>query len=117
MGSAVRLLRSASLIVCLIVAASFLLFVVDQTKSASGHQQEKLAQAGPPGTSSSGSSANHEGSIRSTLTEVSNDLTAPFAGLASSSSEWADRGIRLVLALLVYGVGIGYIVRVVQVRV
>jgi hypothetical protein len=122
----VRLLRLASIVICLIVAASFLVFAINQTKSASGEQQEAL---GGPSTSQSAGSANpnsgsapnakhHENKLHKALDEASEELTSPFSGIVSSaSSEWANRGIRLVLALLVYGFGLGYVARVLRVRV
>ena len=36
-------LRLASVVLCLLVVASFVLFVVDQTGSASAHQQAELS--------------------------------------------------------------------------
>ena len=33
-----------------------------------------------------------------------------------SNSQWAIRGVRLLLALLVYGFGLGYLARVIRVR-
>ena len=45
-------------------------------------------------------------------------LTSPFSGIVSaSSSEWADHGVRLLLALLVYGFGLGFLARALRVRV
>jgi hypothetical protein len=106
----------------LIVIASFVVFAVDQTKSASGHQQEELASGAPvTRTSNSASSTggtSHEGSVHKAIDEASGQLTSPFSGIVSgSSSEWASRGSKLLLALLVYGFGLGYLARVLRVRV
>lgn len=52
------------------------------------------------------------------IDEASGQLTSPFSGIVSgSSSEWATRGAKLVLALLVYGFGLGYVARALRVRV
>ena len=52
------------------------------------------------------------------LDEASTELTSPFAGVVSGThSEWASRGGKLVLALIIYGFGLGYLARVVRVRV
>jgi hypothetical protein len=121
----VRLLRLASIAICLIVIASFVVFAIDQTKTASGHQQEQLSGGAPasaggstapkPAPSSGGS---HEGSVHKAIDEASGQLTSPFSGIVSgSSSEWATRGSKLVLALLVYGFGLGYVARALRVRV
>jgi hypothetical protein len=126
----VRLLRLASFVVCLIVVASFVTFAVNQTKSASTEQQEELGSV-PAGTSGKGTSTTtangtvttapapkHENSFHKDLDEASSNLTSPFGGIVSASAgEWANRGVRLVLALLVYGFGVGYLVRILRVRV
>ncbi len=53
-----------------------------------------------------------------TIDEASEELTSPFAGLVSgSSSEWVIRGVKLLLALAVYGFGLSYLARVLRVRV
>jgi len=111
----VRLLRVASIVICVIVAASFLVFAVQQTKSASGHQQEVIAS--PTGSSSEEPSVRHDGTIHKALDEVSSELTSPFAGVVTSSSEWTTRGVKLLFALVVYGFGLGYLARVLRVRV
>jgi hypothetical protein len=120
-----RLLRLASFVICLIVIASFVVFAVDQTKSASGHQQEVVASGSPVATNGSGvtgqaptTGASHKSSIHKAIDEASGDLTSPFSSIvSSSSSEWAERGSRLLLALLVYGFGLGYLARAIRVRV
>ncbi|MGH2902227.1 MAG: hypothetical protein ACRDK7_01325 [Solirubrobacteraceae bacterium] len=111
-SSLASLLRLASFVICLIVAASFLVFVVNQTSSASTHQQEELnGSAHTP-------APKHESSLHKTLDEASDFFTSPFAGVvAGSSSQWAIHGVKAVLALLVYGLGLSYLARVIRVRV
>jgi len=112
----VKLLRVASLVICAIVVASFATFAVEQTKSASGHQQAELKGEVAPGSAVSTSSK--EGSVHKKLDEAFNELTSPFASIVSgSSSEWAIRGVKLLLALLIYGFGLSYLARVLRVRV
>jgi hypothetical protein len=117
----VRLLRLASIVICLIVIASFATFVVHDTKTASKHQQESLATGAASSTSPAPAGKNStagESSVRKALDETSNQLTSPFAGVvSSSSSQWAIRGVKLLLALAVYGFGLGYLARVLRVRV
>jgi hypothetical protein len=111
----VRLIRTASIVICLIVIVSFVVFAVTETKSASGHQQAVLSEQP---TSGQQSPVKHEGSVHKALDEASSSLTSPFSGIvSSSSSEWASRGVRLALALLVYGFGLGYLARAIRVRV
>lgn len=109
-----RFMRLASVVICLIVAASFLVFAVTQTKAGSAHQQKEL---GAPVASSNTAGAAHEGTVHKALTETANTLTSPFSGIISSSSEWATRGVKLLLTLLIYGFGLGFLARLVRVRV
>jgi hypothetical protein len=111
-------------VVCLIVIASFALFVVNQTSSASAHQQQELnggtsvSSAEP--TQGSSTQAKHatKKSLRTRIDDVSKAITSPFSGVSSGwSSQWAIRGFNLVLALLVYGFGVGFLARAVRVRV
>jgi hypothetical protein len=116
--SIVRLLRLASIAICLIVIASFALFAINETKSASGRQQESLANGGPATTVTTGASApKHESAVHKAIDEASSKLTSPFSSLLSSSSEWAKRSGNLLLALLIYGFGLGYLARMLRVRV
>jgi hypothetical protein len=111
----VRLLRLASFVICLIVVASFVIFAAQQTKSASKQQTEAVS-----GNSSASSTktSTHESSLHKDIDEASTELTSPFAGIVSgSSSEWVIRGVKLLLALVVYGFGLSYLARVLRVRV
>jgi hypothetical protein len=112
----VKLLRLASFVICLIVIASFVLFAANRTNSASKHQTEKIA--GTPASESSGSSTKHESSVHKAIDEASQKLTSPFAGVVSgSSSEWLVHGVKLLIALAVYGFGLSYIARAIRIRV
>jgi hypothetical protein len=111
-------------VICLIVGASFFVFAIDQTKSASAQQTEEVAaSAGTPASPSKTSAPadttpKKENSVHKALDEASSSLTSPFAGIVSSSdSEWATRGVKLLLALVVYGFGLGYLARMLRVRV
>jgi hypothetical protein len=122
MLSIVRLLRFASIAICIIVIASFAIFAVDQTQSASNHQTEEIT--GGPGVTASTrggtarAPATHESAVHRTIDEASDQLTSPFAGVVSgSSSEWVIRGVKLLLALAVYGFGLGYLARTLRIRV
>ena len=110
-----KVIRLVSVAICLIVILAFIVFAVNQTKSASAHQREELGES--PAAIHKGQNANRESSIHKDLDEASAELTSPFSGIVSSSSEWADHSVRLVLALLVYGFGLGYVARVLRVRV
>jgi hypothetical protein len=106
------LLRLAASVICLIVVASFVVFAVDQTSNASAHQQNELN-----GSESAKSPPSHKSAVHKALDDTAEALTSPFSGVVSGSSQWAIHGVRTVLALLVYGFGLGYLARVIRVRV
>jgi hypothetical protein len=110
----VRILRIASFVICAIVITSFLVFALDQTKTASGRQTEAISGHAAPAPSTT----KNENGVHRAIEDASNQLTSPFASLVSgTSSEWAARGVKLLLALLLYGFGLGYLARVLRVRV
>ncbi len=116
-SSLAGLVLLASRIVCLIVIASFVVFVVDRTGSASTHQQNALTGNTSQSSESSSASTAKESSLHRTLDEASNVLTSPFAGVVSGTdSEWVIRLVRTVLALLVYGLGVAFLVRIIRIR-
>jgi hypothetical protein len=117
-SSIAGLMRLASFVICLIVIASFAIFAVDQTKGASAHQQQELKVGTKEALTSQPKSApEHESSVHEAIDEASNQLTSPFSGVTSgSSSEWAIHGVNVLLALAVYGFGLGYLARVIRVR-
>lgn len=128
LSSLAGLLRLASIAICLVAIASFGLFAVNQTSSASTHQQEVLnggspapatnPATNPPGTSSTKATGAHESSLHKAIDDASNAFASPFSGVtAGSSSEWVIRGTKLLLTLIVYGFGLGFLVRVIRVRV
>ncbi|HTR72125.1 MAG TPA: hypothetical protein VMG80_00900 [Solirubrobacteraceae bacterium] len=116
-SSLAGLVLLASRIVCLIVIASFVVFVVDRTGSASTHQQNALTGNTSQPSESSSSTTAKESSLHRTLDEASNALTSPFAGVVSGTdSEWVIRLVRTALALLVYGLGVAFLVRIIRIR-
>ncbi|HEX4187016.1 MAG TPA: hypothetical protein VHY83_03875 [Solirubrobacteraceae bacterium] len=115
-----RFVGLGSIVACVIVIASFVLFAVNQTSEASTHQQRLLSgevttasgEATPPATTSKKSS------LRKTVDEASEWLTSPFDSLTSASnSQWANHAILLLLALAIYGFGVGFLARTLRVRV
>jgi hypothetical protein len=116
--SLTRLARLASLVICVIVFVSFLIFVANQTKTASAHQQEVVNGTVVAGAPSPAKPAPPPSAIHKAIDEAANTFTSPFSGLtAGSSSQWVIHGGDFVLTLLVYGFGIGFLARVIRVRV
>jgi len=111
-----RLLRVAAVAMCLVTVASFGLYAINQTNTASAHQQESLASGGALAREVNTSEPHTKG-VRGVIDEVAKTLTSPFDGAtASSNSEWVKRGAGMGFALLVYGFGLGFLARFIRVR-
>jgi hypothetical protein len=114
----VTLLRIGSRIACLIVVVSFGLFVIDQTGSASTHQQEALSGTNGGPASKPAAPPAKEDEAHQVIDEVADKLISPFSGItAGSTSQWVIRGVGTLMALLVYGVGLGFLARFLRLRV
>ncbi len=104
-------------ILCGIVTVSFTLFAVDETRVASADSRMGIAAAsadGDPGASAALERARERdrSGIRRAIDDSNEVIVAPFHGLVASSSEpWVRRGVPAALALLVFGVGLGYLAR------
>jgi|ERR1700686_2349074 len=115
-------LRLGSRIACVIVVVSFGLFAIDQAGNASAQQQNEVNESAPASiagaTKPKSTTKKTEGGVREAIDEASSTITSPFAGAVTGvHNEWATRGLRMVLALLVYGFGLGYLARMLRVRV
>jgi len=117
-----RVVKFASVALCLVVIASFALFAINRTSDASAHQQrevngETAGGAGEPSSAIAPDSGGRKGSARRTIDEISEAVTSPFAALTEgSSSEWVIHSVDLAVALVVYGFGLGYVARTIRVR-
>lgn len=116
-GSLARLVSIVSLVLCAIVVASFAIFVIDETRTASGRQQQQLNGGGAaPAPAPAG--PKRPGGVHRAIDDAASAITAPFADVVSASSgEWAERGAKLGLALAIYGFGLGFLARVLRVHV
>ncbi len=103
-----RPLRTAAVLVSLIIVASFALFVVDESRDASSRAQAEIA-----GTARQEHARERaHGRVREAIDDADDVLLQPFAGLADgSSSQWVRRGVPTLLGLLVYGLGGAYLAR------
>ncbi|MGI8414025.1 MAG: hypothetical protein ACR2QA_16350 [Solirubrobacteraceae bacterium] len=95
---------------CALVLASFALFARDQLAGASKHQQNQIV-AGVTTTPGVLPSPTHHAQPRRFIDGAASTLDSPFASIVQSDSPWVNHGIPAILALLVYGVGIGYLAR------
>jgi len=112
-------LRIASRVACLIVIASFAFFVIEQASSASSRQQNALlgTNNGAAAAPSTSHKSSHKSTLHKTLDEAAEQLTSPFSGVtAGDTNQWVIRGVGTLLALLVYGIGVGYLTRLIRLR-
>ena len=111
-----RTIRLASLVCCVFVVMSFAMFARDQAAGASEHQQTELVAG--TNTSAAPAAITHKHSEpRRFIDDVAKTLTSPFSAVVKSSNPWVDHGLPTVLALVAYGVGLGYLARFASVRV
>jgi hypothetical protein len=94
-----------------LVISSFALFAHDQVAGASQHQQT----AELPGAAALAPKpvAPHKphAQPRRFIDGAASTLTSPFHSVIKSDNTWVDHGIPAVLALAVYGLGLGYLAR------
>ena len=112
-GVIYRLLRVTAFACCVLVVLSFAMFARDQMAGASEHQQTELVAGTTPTTTSP--SAQH-GQPRRFIDSAARTLTAPFDAVVHTSNQWVDHGLPALLALIVYGLGLGYLARYSAVR-
>jgi hypothetical protein len=106
-------LRWTAIVASLFVVAGFAMFAADQLGNASHQQVSELAS---PGAKQEAVRERQHTSLREAIDDVDDALLKPFAGIASSGDTWVRRGLPTLLALLVYGLGLGFLARYVRVR-
>ncbi len=104
-----RALHLISLLCCLFVTVSFVLFAHDQVAGASAHQTAEVAGPVAPGTTAPHPAAKKQ--PRAFIDGVARTLRSPFDSIISSDNPWVDHGFPAVVALLVYGLGLGLVAR------
>jgi hypothetical protein len=105
-----RVLVLAACVTSALVVASFGLFARDQLAGASQHQVAEINTSQPttPGVTAQGP---HRGQPRRFIDGAASTLTSPFKSIVASDNQWVTHGIPTILALLAYGVGIGFVAR------
>ncbi len=106
-------LRLVAIVATLLVVAGFALFARDQMSHASHQQVTYLAHPGP---NQEHARESRHSSLRETVDDANDTLLKPFAGVTTAHNEWVRRGIPTLLALLVYGLGLGFLARYLRVR-
>jgi hypothetical protein len=104
-----RVLRLAAFACCVLVVASFAMFARDEVAGASQHQQTELVAGAHPTTAPS-TPVKHAQPRRS-IDAAAKVLTGPFNAIVESSNLWVKHALPALFALLVYGLGLGYLAR------
>jgi len=113
-----RALRLAAIVCSLLVILGWGWFAVDETSAASQESQAEIAGQQAARTASPDPDQEHDREqVNSKAHEVVDDandvLLRPFSPLTEdSASKWVRRSIPAVLALVVYGFGLGLLARV-----
>jgi hypothetical protein len=111
MGAAIRFVAIA---ISVVVALGFAMFAIDETDKGSKTQQAKLERelgttsvpVAPNERQEARREADH-GAVREAIDDANDVLLKPFAELIDSDSAWVNHGIPALLALLIYGFGLG----------
>ena len=114
MGS---LLRIPAILCSVIVALGFAVFAVDEMTEGSKTQQEAIvdqthvpeqATFDPaPLPEDEALRQRQQGGAREAIDDANDVLLFPFADLVSSNSDWVKHGVPALIALLIYGLGLG----------
>jgi hypothetical protein len=91
-----------------LVIVSFAMFARDQLAGASAHQVAEINTPQVPGTAPQ---TVHHAQPRRFIDGAASTLTSPFSSIVQSDNPWVKHSLPAVFALLVYGVGIGYVAR------
>jgi len=115
-----RILRLASIVICLIALASFVTFAVDEAGKGSSHQQAEVNEAAPGGTAKAAkaSSESKKSGLHEAIDKAFSTLSSPFSGItAGSTSQWTIHIVDTLLVLLVYGFGLSFLARLLPGRI
>ncbi len=115
-----RFLRIVAILLSVVIVLAFGLFAIDELNGASARNEAKLAQdleANPPPAVERQREKDH-GAVREAIDDANDVVVSPFEGIVSSNdSVWAQRGVPALLALLVFGFGLGFLSRFMRGRV
>jgi hypothetical protein len=106
-----RALATMSTVFCVLVLISFGLFARDQMAVGSQHQQTAELPNAAALANTSPRVPHQRAQPRRFIDGAASALTSPFRSIVQSNNDWVDHGVPTVLALLVYGAGLGYLAR------
>lgn len=113
-GTLTRILRIASLACCVVAVVWFVTFVVQQSGTAAAHQASEIYPSSSQPSSPTPPPAKESG-LHSTVNSAFKTLSSPFAGVMSGiNSQWEIHIVETLLALLIYGFGLGFVARMLR---
>jgi hypothetical protein len=112
MGSLIRFIAIA---ISVIVVLGFSLFAINEADKGSQAQQDKLERElghAPndlvaPNAHDEAFREEHQGKFHEAVDDANDVLLRPFVNLVDSDSAWVNHGVPALLALLIYGFGLG----------
>jgi hypothetical protein len=110
-------LRLAAIVLSLLVVGGWALFAIDETRSASELSRTEVAGRAAnrqvdPTPEEERSREEVNGDVREAIDDANDILLAPFAGLTDSvESQWVRRTVPGLIALVLYGFGLGLLAR------
>lgn len=104
-----RALTWAAVLASALVALGFVLFAVGQASNSSERQQAEIAGTAAPAPTPTVEAVREQsqGPVHEAIDDANDVLLSPFEMLVSHGDLWARRGLAAILALLVYGLGLG----------
>jgi hypothetical protein len=102
-------LRIASLAATAVLALSFGLFAIDESKASSEQTVQTLegSDVAVPTTDAGERAREAEnGDARELIDDANDVLVDPFESVVDSTDSWVQRGVPALLALLVFGLGL-----------
>ena len=109
-----RVLRLLSVVCCGLLVISFVMFADRQLSSASHHQVTEIT-TGIGAPQAPAPPVRQRGQPGRFIDGAASELTGPFKMIVSSSNQLVQRGLATVLALGVYGLGLGFLARYLRV--
>jgi hypothetical protein len=112
-----RPLRFAAVVTSGIVLVSFGLFAADELRTASAESRASIAASGVSNDPDAAARVERlrereQSAAHEALDDVNDVLTAPFDFAAGDSPDvWVQRGLPALLALVFFGVGLGFLAR------
>src|SRR5436190_897037 len=117
-----RILHTMAVVASTIVFVSWGMFAIDETRAASQQSQaeilgRKATHIVDPTPDQERAREKLHSSVREYVDDANDMLLSPFASIGSASaSGWVRRSVPMLIALLVYGFGLGYLARLISAR-